>query len=73
MINIKFHFQILFSDPKFIDKGYIYEYLHPWLKTGLLTSTGKIFSQKIKLKYNTKPPFQRIILQEINGDEDEKS
>ncbi|KAJ8683825.1 hypothetical protein QAD02_019617 [Eretmocerus hayati] len=41
--------EILFSSSKFIDKGYMYEYLHPWLKRGLLTSTGNKWRQRRKI------------------------
>ena len=32
--------QVLLSSNKFIDKSSEYDFLHPWLGTGLLTSTG---------------------------------
>ncbi|XP_023316141.1 cytochrome P450 4C1-like [Trichogramma pretiosum] len=41
--------EVIFQSHKVIDKGYIYEYLHPWLKTGLLTSTGKKWRQRRKI------------------------
>ncbi|XP_011504736.1 PREDICTED: cytochrome P450 4C1-like [Ceratosolen solmsi marchali] len=33
--------EILLSSMKHIDKGSSYKYLHPWFKTGLLTSSGE--------------------------------
>jgi len=35
-------FQVLLSSMKNLDKSFIYRYLHPWLGTGLLTSTGTV-------------------------------
>ena len=35
--------QVLLSSNKFIDKSSEYDFLHPWLGTGLLTSTGISF------------------------------
>jgi hypothetical protein len=29
---------------KNLDKSFTYQYLHPWLGTGLLTSTGRMLS-----------------------------
>ena len=34
-------FQVLLSSQKYITKGYVYDFLHPWLHQGLLTSGGK--------------------------------
>nr|CAD7431982.1 unnamed protein product [Timema monikensis] len=35
------HFELLLGSPKHIDKSLSYKFLHPWLGTGLLTSTGE--------------------------------
>ncbi|XP_058803795.1 cytochrome P450 4C1-like [Phymastichus coffea] len=61
--------EILFSNPKFIDKGYIYEYLHPWLKTGLLTSTGSKWRHRRKMltpafHYNILKQYFQVIYEE---------
>lgn len=32
---------MLLSSQKYITKGYVYDFLHPWLHQGLLTSGGK--------------------------------
>jgi hypothetical protein len=34
--------QILLTNTKILDKSFEYEYLHPWLGKGLLTSTGML-------------------------------
>ncbi len=34
---------------KIIDKGPEYDYIHPWLATGLLTSTGKLVNIKLDI------------------------
>ncbi|XP_023246853.1 cytochrome P450 4C1-like [Copidosoma floridanum] len=41
--------EILFPSHKVIEKGWIYKYLHPWLKTGLLTSGGEKWRQRRKI------------------------
>lgn len=33
--------ELVLNDNRLLSKGIIYSYLHPFLKTGLLTSTGK--------------------------------
>nr|CAD7602767.1 unnamed protein product [Timema genevievae] len=35
------HFELFLGSPKHIDKGLSYKFLHQWLGTGLLTSTGE--------------------------------
>ncbi|KAJ9577302.1 hypothetical protein L9F63_006141, partial [Diploptera punctata] len=35
------HFEIVLSSTKHLDKAYAYNFLHDWLGTGLLTSTGQ--------------------------------
>ena len=37
-----FLFQLLLTSTKHLEKNLIYDFLHPWLGTGLLTSSGKI-------------------------------
>lgn len=37
---------MVLSSNKIIDKGPEYDFIHPWLATGLLTSTGKLKSIK---------------------------
>lgn len=39
--------QVVLSNQIFIEKATDYDYLKPWLGTGLLTSAGKIFKSKI--------------------------
>ncbi|XP_025262037.1 cytochrome P450 4C1 isoform X2 [Camponotus floridanus] len=43
-----FH-QIILSSNKYIEKGHIYNLLHPWLNTGLLTSTGAKWHARRKI------------------------
>lgn len=38
------------SSPKHIDKSQDYDYLHPWLGTGLLTSRGKKWYSRRKVR-----------------------
>ena len=35
-------FKVVFGSSKMIDKSREYNFLHPWLATGLLTSTGNV-------------------------------
>lgn len=37
---------MLLSSQKYITKGYVYDFLHPWLHQGLLTSGGKLWYEK---------------------------
>ncbi|NP_001165935.1 cytochrome P450 4AB9 precursor [Nasonia vitripennis] len=56
--------EILLNSQKTITKGYIYNYLHSWLKSGLLTSTGDKWRQRRKL---LTPAFHFNILKEYLG------
>lgn len=42
VISIK-NLQVLLSSTQHIEKSLIYDLLHPWFGTGLLTSFGKVF------------------------------
>ncbi|KAK7929481.1 hypothetical protein WMY93_005876 [Mugilogobius chulae] len=41
--------ETILNNPIHIDKAYAYKFLHPWLGTGLLTSTGKKWRQRRKM------------------------
>ncbi|XP_064624492.1 cytochrome P450 4V2-like [Lineus longissimus] len=41
--------EIILSSSKHLDKSYVYKFLHPWLATGLLTSTGDKWRMRRKL------------------------
>ncbi|KAL7292865.1 hypothetical protein TKK_0013539 [Trichogramma kaykai] len=41
--------EVLLTSQKHITKGDSYSYLHPWLKSGLLTSTGEKWRQRRKI------------------------
>lgn len=38
--GVSLHTQVILSSQKHLDKSRDYTFLHPWLGTGLLTSTG---------------------------------
>jgi hypothetical protein len=38
--------KVVFGSSKMIDKSREYNFLHPWLATGLLTSTGNVFTAR---------------------------
>lgn len=41
--------EVILSSQKFISKSYIYEFLHPWLSSGLLTSDGAKWQKRRKI------------------------
>lgn len=54
--------EVVLSSNKIIDKGPEYDYIHPWLATGLLTSTGSKWHQRRKL---LTPTFHFKILEDF--------
>lgn len=46
--------QVIMSSPKYIDKSVDYDYLQPWLGTGLLTSHGKKWHSRRKVIFRHK-------------------
>ncbi|NXP16706.1 CP4V2 protein, partial [Scytalopus superciliaris] len=41
--------EVILSSSKHIEKSYLYNFLHPWLGTGLLTSTGEKWRSRRKM------------------------
>ncbi|XP_031624946.1 cytochrome P450 4c3, partial [Contarinia nasturtii] len=54
--------EVIMSSPKHIDKSQDYDYLHPWLGTGLLTSRGKKWHARRKI---LTPTFHFKILEDF--------
>lgn len=56
--------EIMLTTTKHLDKGIIYTFLHPFLGSGLLTSSGSKWHQRRKI---LTPAFHFNILQEFFG------
>nr|AIW79997.1 cytochrome P450 CYP4C77 [Nilaparvata lugens] len=56
------HVEIIASSVRHIDKSFGYKFLHPWLGTGLLTSTGNKWHERRKL---LSPTFHFKILEDF--------
>ncbi|KAI1887586.1 hypothetical protein AGOR_G00191830 [Albula goreensis] len=54
--------ETVLNNPKHMDKAYAYKFLHPWLGTGLLTSTGNKWRRRRKM---LTPTFHFSILTEF--------
>ncbi|XP_046742320.1 uncharacterized protein LOC124408984 [Diprion similis] len=62
--------EALFSSVIHIEKSYIYNFLHPWLGTGLLTSGGKKWHERRRI---LTPAFHFNVLQQFVGIFNEQS
>ncbi|XP_077980629.1 cytochrome P450 4V2-like [Glandiceps talaboti] len=56
--------EVIFNSNKHITKAFVYDFLHPWLGTGLLTSTGEKWQGRRKL---LTPTFHFKILNDFVG------
>ncbi|NXO69306.1 CP4V2 protein, partial [Phainopepla nitens] len=54
--------EVILSSSKHIEKSYLYKFLHPWLGTGLLTSTGDKWRSRRKM---ITPTFHFAILNDF--------
>ena len=54
--------QAVLKSTKLIDKSHVYNFLHPWLGTGLLTSAGRKWSKRRRL---LTPAFHFNILRDF--------
>lgn len=54
--------EVVLSGTKHTNKSWVYEFIHPFLKTGLLTSNGKKWFERRKI---LTPPFHFNILQQF--------
>lgn len=54
--------EVILSSSKHIEKSYLYDFLHPWLGTGLLTSTGEKWRSRRKM---ITPTFHFAILNDF--------
>ncbi|XP_008923000.1 cytochrome P450 4V2 [Manacus vitellinus] len=54
--------EVILSSSKHIEKSYLYDFLHPWLGTGLLTSTGDKWRSRRKM---ITPTFHFAILNDF--------
>uniref|UniRef100_UPI003B5A6B3B cytochrome P450 4C1-like n=1 Tax=Leptopilina heterotoma TaxID=63436 RepID=UPI003B5A6B3B len=64
--------ECLLSSMKHIEKSRLYEFLHPWLKTGLLTSAGKKWQHRRKMltpafHFNVLHQFLDIFVEQGNN------
>lgn len=55
-------FQIILSNPRYIEKSMEYQFLKPWLNEGLLISTGKKWFERRKI---ITPAFHFKILEQF--------
>lgn len=62
VINHPDDVQVILNSKNHLEKGFIYKLFHPWLKTGLLTSTGEKWHKRRRI---LTPTFHFNILQQF--------
>lgn len=64
--------QVILNSTNHLEKGFIYKLIHPWLRTGLLTSTGPKWQKRRRIltptfHFNILKQFVDILVEESNS------